>query len=86
MSPYPIMHALFSQRMRPVKRLAAAKSNLIHKTFLFLFFFLFLHKDEVGCCTQKPTVLRSPLHLHRVVRLPVCTVLMQIPATSSKSA
>ena len=68
MSPYPIMHALLSQGIRPVKRLAA-KSNLIQKTFSFSFFFFFLFFSFFFFCIEtKPsfvqkqnlTVLRSP--------------------------
>lgn len=56
MPPCPIMHALLSQWIRPVKRLAAAKSNLIQKTFFF-----FLHKDEAQLCREtKTNILRSP--------------------------
>lgn len=35
--PIQLCMLYFSQGIRPVKRLAAAKSNLIHRTFFFFF-------------------------------------------------
>lgn len=61
MLPCPIMHALLSQWIRPLKRWAAAKSNLIHKTFFFFYIVMrpsFVHK-------QKLTVVSPPLLQYR---------------------
>ena len=79
MSPYPIMHALLSQGIRPVKRLAA-KSNLIQKTFSFSFFFFFLfsfffflHRDEALLCTETKSNSSQITSTLVYLCLPVCT-------------
>lgn len=72
--PSWIMHALLSQWIRPVKRSAAAESNLIQKTTP-----LFLHKDEALLCTQTKTnssQITSTSVFGGSLCLPVCTRLL----------
>lgn len=80
--PCPIMHALLSQWIRPVKRLAAAKSNLIQKTF----FFFFCIKMRPNFVEKQKLTFSGHLHFGPTLFTCVYQALMQIPAAASKSA